>query len=127
MKHTKEIVFIVVFILFLFFMYYLYFPSSLVEPFQEGISNAESDNPVIQIGKNSSTINSLRERIDSIDPDKILKKLDDMTDGIKANAENITQLRDAQSKMGDALATGDTGEGDDDEDDVDNDESEDTM
>lgn len=120
MKHTKEIVFIVVFILFLFCMYYLYFPSSLVEPFQEGISNAESANPVIQIGKNSSTINSLRERIDGIDPDKILKSLDDMTDGIKANADNIAQLRDAQSKMGDALASGDNNdEGDADEEDAD--------
>lgn len=113
MKHTKEVVFIVVFILFMIFMYYLYFPSSLVEPFEEAISNTESDNPLIQIGKNSSTINSLREKIDSIDPEKIIGKLDEMANDIKSNTENINQLRDTQSKMSDALTTGDADKLDD--------------
>lgn len=98
----KELVFISIYILFLFAMYRLYFRSSLVEPFEEEPSNNVPDcNPLIQIGKNSSHINNLRERIDKINPEKILDKLNSMDASVKTNADNINALRDAQSNQND--------------------------
>lgn len=114
-NNMKELIFMLGFIVFLLGMYIVYFPSSLVETFESSPSAEESDNPLVQIGKNSSTINALRERIDKINPEKILDKLDEMTNNIKTNTDNINTLSDAQNKMTDQSATEDTDDVDDDD------------
>ncbi len=115
-NNMKELIFMFVFIVFLLGMYILYFPSSLIEAFETDTPADESDNPLVQIGKNSSTINALRERIDKINPEKILDKLDEMENNIKTNTDNINTLADTQNKMTEQTNTEDTPDEDDDED-----------
>jgi predicted RND superfamily exporter protein len=115
-NNMKELIFMFVFIVFLLGMYILYFPSSLIEAFETATPADESDNPLVQIGKNSSTINALRERIDKINPEKILDKLDEMENNIKTNTDNINTLADSQNKMTEQTNTEDTPDDDDDED-----------
>lgn len=97
--HKTELSFLSIFVLFLFFMNYLDFRSSLVEPFKEGMEDNNETSHIVQIGKNSSTINSLREKIDKINPDKIEDALKSMKKNIKENSDNIELIKQAQDKM----------------------------
>lgn len=106
-KEYKNIIYFLIILGFSTLLYYFFFRPSLVEPFKEAIENKTSANPLVQIGENSSTINMLREKIDIINPDKIIKQLDTMKNTIKSNTENIKQVKEAQDKIDSAMKNGD--------------------
>lgn len=99
LAHKAELLFLFVFVLFLVFVHFLDFRSSLVESFKEGMEDEGEANYVVQIGKNSSTINSLREKLNKINPDKIENMFNDMKNDIEKNTSNIELIRQAQDKI----------------------------
>jgi TolA-binding protein len=54
-------------------------------------------NPIVQVGINSASINSLREEINKLNIDAINKQLDEMEEKIKTNTDNITAINNASN------------------------------
>lgn len=62
---------------------------------------ASNINPIVQVGINSSSINSLREEINKLNINSINKKLDDMEEKIKTNSDNIRSINNAAASTTD--------------------------
>lgn len=124
-NHKKELIFASVFIAFMGLMYLLYFPHSIIESLENiKCDTPSSKDPMIQVGENSASINTLRESLNKINPDAILNRLDKMEGTIQTNADMIAQINSAMSGGEDGDANDDEGEdgGDDGDEGDDNDQ-----
>jgi len=66
---------------------------------KEGMEAMVASDPLLQVGKNSSDLNSLREQLNKLGLDKINKQLDTMTTSIETNTATIQQIQSAQQQM----------------------------